>query len=108
MLGEVELLAGDTATAERVLRGLCQRLEQTHDFSHLASRASDLAEAIFLQDRFDEAYEWTRVAELHAADDDLGAQTLWRSVRAKIEARAGDNGDRRAACGGGLAADRLE
>ena len=82
--------------AERVLRELCQRLEQTHDFSHLASRASDLAEAIFLQGRFDEAYEWTRVAELHAADDDLDAQTLWRSVRAKIEARRGASGDRRA------------
>ena len=90
LLGDIELLAGDAAAAERVLRDLCHELERTRDFSHLASRASDLAEAIFLQGRLDEAHEWTEVAELHAAADDLDAQTFWRSVRAKIRARRGD------------------
>ena len=108
LLGDIELLAGDAAAAERVLRDLCHELERTRDFSHLASRASDLAEAIFLQGRFDEAHEWTRVAEFHAADDDLDAQTFWRSVRAKIEARRGDVATAPAACEGGRALDRLE
>jgi tetratricopeptide (TPR) repeat protein len=90
VLGDLELLAGNVVSAERILRGLCDQLERTRDWSHLASRASDLAEAIYVQDRLDEAEHWTSVAEEHALDDDLDAQTFWRSVRAKIHARRGD------------------
>jgi tetratricopeptide (TPR) repeat protein len=86
---DLELLAGEATAAEQVLRDLCDELQRTNDFSHLASRASDLAEALFVQARFDEAEEWTRVSQEHAADDDIDAQTFWRSVRGKIHARRG-------------------
>jgi len=90
LLGDLELLAGDAIAAEQVLIELCEELERMQDWSHLASRASDLAEAIYLQDRLDQAEERTRVAEAHASDDDLDAQTFWRSVRAKVHARRGE------------------
>ena len=90
VLGEIELLAGDPASAERVLRELCDQLKRIHDWSHLASRAGDLAEALFAQNSLDEAEEWTRTAETHAALDDRDAQLRWMPVRAKILARHGE------------------
>jgi DNA-binding SARP family transcriptional activator len=89
VLGEIELLAGEGASAERVLRELCDELQQSRDFSQLASRASDLAEALVIQGFLEEAEEWTRVAEGHAAADDVNAQMMWRPVRARIYARRG-------------------
>ncbi|MGH3065579.1 MAG: BTAD domain-containing putative transcriptional regulator, partial [Gaiellaceae bacterium] len=90
VLGEIELLAGDPTSAERVLRELCDELKRIHDWSHLASRAGDLAEALYAQDSLDEADEWTRTAETHSALDDRDAQLLWMPVRAKILARRGE------------------
>ena len=90
VLGEIELLAGDPISAERVLRELCNELKRIHDWSHLASRAGDLAEALYAQNSLDEAEEWTRTAETHAALDDRDAQLLWMPVRAKILARHGE------------------
>ncbi len=87
---DVELLSGDPAAAERILRELCAELAQMRDFLHLSSRASDLAETLYVLGQFDEADEWTRVAEGHAAPDDNSAQLLWRSVRAKTAAQQGE------------------
>jgi DNA-binding SARP family transcriptional activator len=87
VLGEIELLAGNAALSARILGELCDRLDQAKDFSHLASRASDLAEALAEQGLFAEADEWTRVAEEHAADDDIKAQMMWRPIRARVHAR---------------------
>jgi tetratricopeptide (TPR) repeat protein len=61
-----------------------QCCDQRHQLS------GDLAEALHAQGRLDEADEWTRLAEAHAPGDDLDAQILWRSVRAKVQARKGD------------------
>ncbi|HLG07454.1 MAG TPA: BTAD domain-containing putative transcriptional regulator [Gaiellaceae bacterium] len=90
ILGDVELLAGDASAAERILSEVCAELQLTRDWSHLASRASDLAEALYVQGCLDAAEQWTRVAEEHAPTDDIDAQTFWRSVRAKIHARRGE------------------
>jgi class 3 adenylate cyclase/predicted ATPase len=89
VLGDVELLAGDAIAAERTLAELCHELARSHDWSHLASSAGDLAEALYVHGRLDEAEQWTRAAEKHAASDDLDAQIKWRTVRAKILARRG-------------------
>jgi DNA-binding SARP family transcriptional activator len=91
VLGEIELLAGDWASAELVLRELCAELEQLEDLSHLASRAGDLADALYLQGRVDEAGEWTRVAETHASEDDFDAALRWRPVRALVHASQGEH-----------------
>jgi class 3 adenylate cyclase/tetratricopeptide (TPR) repeat protein len=87
ILGEVELLAGDVLAAEGVFRWVCDELMQIHAYGHLASRAGDLAEALYELGRFDEAAEWTAVAERHSASDDLDARVLWMPVRAIILAR---------------------
>ena len=89
ILGDVELLAGDAVAGAEVLTELCAELERVHAFSHLASRAGDLAEALYLLGRLDEAERWTHVAETHSATDDLDAQLLWMPVRAKVLARRG-------------------
>jgi len=88
--GEIELLVGDGDAAEPIFRAICDGLASTRDHSQLASRSSDLAEALVLQGRLDEADAQTEIAERHAADDDVNAQMMWRSVRATILARRGD------------------
>lgn len=89
VLADIEMLAGDASAAETILSDLCDRLVKAGDFSHLASRAGDLAEALLQLARVEEADDWTRVAERHAAPDDPDAQ-MWRSVRARINVRTGD------------------
>ena len=86
---DVELFGAEPAAAEQILRDLCDELERMHAYNHLSSRASDLAEALYMQGQLDEADEWTRVAEAHAATDDIGAQFQWRAVRAKVMANRG-------------------
>jgi len=87
---EIELLAGDAVAAEGVLLALCQRLEEYKDWGHLASRAGDLGEALCQQGRFEEAEQWTHMAEIHMADDDVDAGLIWRPVRARILAHRGN------------------
>ncbi len=89
VLGEIELLARDGPAATATLTTLCEGLRERGDFSHLASRASDLAKALVLTGAFDEAEASTHVAEQNAADDDVNAQMLWRPVRARILAEQG-------------------
>jgi len=90
LLGEIELLAGNASLSAQIFRELCDRLDAAKDFSHLASRAGDLAEALFGTGPVEDADEWTRVAEARSASDDLKAQMLWRPVRARIHARRGE------------------
>jgi DNA-binding SARP family transcriptional activator/tetratricopeptide (TPR) repeat protein len=90
ILGDVELLADDAVAAEAVLRWVCDELERTRSFSRLASRAGDLAEALYRQGRIDEAAEWVAVGERHSAIDDVDARTLWMPVHAKVKAQRGD------------------
>jgi DNA-binding SARP family transcriptional activator len=87
VLGEIELLADRPEAAEESLRKSCQVLGEMDMGALLASRASELAEAIYRQGRYDEAATWACVSEEHAATDDIGAQFLRRSVEAKLLAR---------------------
>jgi Flp pilus assembly protein TadD len=85
----VEMLAGDAAAAEAELRKDYRALEQMGERNYIATTAGFLAEALYAQGRYDEA--WTiakRSSEVSAADD-LAAQFHWRSVTAKLLARAG-------------------
>ena len=88
--GEIELLANDAVAAEPILRELCAELERTHALNNLASRAGDLAEALYMQGQLGEAEQWAVVAERHTATDDLDAKLAWMPVRAKIAARQGE------------------
>jgi DNA-binding SARP family transcriptional activator/tetratricopeptide (TPR) repeat protein len=86
----VDLVAGDARSAGAVLRSSCERLETMQAFGALATRAAQLAEALYQLGHDDEAEEWTRVSETHSGADDIGAQFSWRGVRAKLEARRGN------------------
>ncbi|HEY2936390.1 MAG TPA: BTAD domain-containing putative transcriptional regulator [Gaiellaceae bacterium] len=90
---DIALLADDPVGAEHALRLTCETLEEMRDFSTLATRAADLAEALYVQGRYHDAEVCTHVSEQHAGRDDVTAQTAWRSVRAKVLARRGDHDD---------------
>jgi DNA-binding SARP family transcriptional activator len=89
MRGEVEFLASDVTMAGQIFGEVCAEFERAHAYSYLASRAGDLAEALYAQGRVKDAEEWTHIAEKHSAPDDLDAQLLWMPVRAKIAAYHG-------------------
>ena len=90
--GEIELLAGRVGAADEALRESYGPLEAIGDRAHLATRAAQLADVAYLDERRDEAMEWSRRAEAAAGADDLPTQFLWRSVRAKVLATRSEVG----------------
>jgi predicted ATPase/DNA-binding SARP family transcriptional activator len=89
----VEMLAGRPAEAEARLRPGYETLERMGERALLATTAALLAQAVYAQERLDEAEELCRVSEAIAAPEDLTTQVVWRSVRAKICARRGAKGE---------------
>ncbi len=89
----VNVLGGDPAAAERDLRRDYEALEQMGEKYMLCSVASELARALVEEGRDEEAEHYTEVARELAAADDLSAQVLWRSVRARVLARRGEQED---------------
>jgi Flp pilus assembly protein TadD len=59
--------------------------------NYSCTTAAFLAEALYEQNRFDEAEELTRTVQRESAEDDLTHQVLWRSVRGKVLARRGES-----------------
>jgi predicted ATPase len=86
----IERLAGDLVTAERELREDCSFLERSGETYFLSTMTAHLARVVREQGREEEALALTLAAEKVAAEDDMDAQVLWRSIRAPILARAGD------------------
>jgi class 3 adenylate cyclase/tetratricopeptide (TPR) repeat protein len=89
----VELLAGDDAAAEQLLRRDFDALNAVGEKYSLSSVAGLLAHAVERQGRIDEADEITRIAEEISAPDDLDAQALWRGARARVLARRGQHAE---------------
>jgi class 3 adenylate cyclase/tetratricopeptide (TPR) repeat protein len=87
---QLELRAGDAAAAEAQLRPAHEHLKAIGEKGTRCGVAAILAEALYQQNRLDEAEEFTRVSEDAAASDDVLAQVWWRGVRAKVLARRGD------------------
>ncbi|MFN8619746.1 MAG: adenylate/guanylate cyclase domain-containing protein [Chloroflexota bacterium] len=90
--GPIELIADDAVAAEAELRKDHVALAAMGEQNYISTVAAFLAEALYRQDRLDEAYGFTEEAERIAAEDDAATQALWRQVRAKIVARRGDPG----------------
>ena len=82
--GPVELLAGDVEAAERELRRDYECLVELGELYNRPTVAGLLAQALYAQGRVEEAEELVTAAAEIAAEDDIDAQTLWRSVKAKI------------------------
>ena len=85
----VEMLAGDLETAEREARADYAFLEAHGETYFLSTMAGLLAKVVRDSGRDDEALALSRTAESLAAEDDIDAQVIWRTVRAPILARAG-------------------
>ena len=88
--GRIEVLAGDYAAAEAVLRATCAALERMGNRAYLATRSAELADVLWMQGRDEEADKWTGRSEELGASDDIPTQLVWRCVRAKLLARRGD------------------
>lgn len=91
----VATAAGDLAEAEAVLSRGYERLDEMGEKALLATTAAMLADVVDRQGRPNEAWALTQAAEETAADDDLSAQILWRSVRARVLAQRGEHGSGR-------------
>jgi tetratricopeptide (TPR) repeat protein len=88
--GEIELIAGDPVAAEHIIRPAVEALQQMGNHGHLVTIAPILVDALFAQDRGEEAVELIeQVAEL-AIDDDLDPQVGWRRVKARLLAQRGE------------------
>ena len=85
----VEMLAGDPAAAERELRRDYEALSAMGERYLLSTLAGELARAVYAQDRYDEALEFTETARDLSADDDITSQALWRLIQGKVLARRG-------------------
>lgn len=88
--GFIEMLAGDFVAAEKEYRRGYESLEIIGERGFLSVVAALLADALYCQGRLTEAERFTEVTEEAAASDDVSAQALWRSVRAKVLARQGE------------------
>jgi tetratricopeptide (TPR) repeat protein len=90
-LGMIESLAGSPATAARSLRDACSFLQELHNAAPvLATRAAELAAALYEQESYDEATEWLGIASQSAGEDDLDAALTRQPVEAKLRAKQGD------------------
>lgn len=85
----IEMLSGDISAAERQLRASLGGLTALGEKTHLSTRAAELAEVLYLQGRYGEAEDFTRISEEMGAGDDVETQAKWRAVRALVFARKG-------------------
>ena len=87
----VEMLAGDFAAAERELRRDHDALEAMGERYYRSTVAGLLGQMLVALERLDEAREFGDLAEQLADPDDALSQVLWRSVRARVLAAAGQH-----------------
>jgi tetratricopeptide (TPR) repeat protein len=92
--GPLELLAGEPRRAEDELRRGLAILENVGGRDMLALQSALLAEALYAQDRLDEARELVVTSQDSAAPDFVGVQVRWRVVSAKLATAARENGSR--------------
>jgi class 3 adenylate cyclase/tetratricopeptide (TPR) repeat protein len=88
--GEIELLAGDAEAAERVMREGFELLESIGETGFLSTLAAQLAAALYMQKRYEEAERFSEVSEQNASPEDLASQASWRSARAAVVAQRGE------------------
>ena len=93
--GWVELLAGDTAAAERVLRAGFDTLRKIGEMSWFSTVAGLLAEAVLQAGRREEAEALAEASRAAAAPDDVYSQVVWRTVASTVHASERASGERR-------------
>jgi class 3 adenylate cyclase/tetratricopeptide (TPR) repeat protein len=88
-MGEVEMLADDPAAAEDLRRPAFETLEAIGERGILSCIAAYLADTLYVLGRHEEAARLTVTSEESAAADDVTAQILWRTTRARVLAARG-------------------
>ncbi len=83
----IEMFAGSPDKAENFLRECCSHLQELHHTAALATRAAELASAIYEQGRYEDAADWILVARESSGRDDLDAALSRQPVEARILAR---------------------
>jgi tetratricopeptide (TPR) repeat protein len=91
-VGELELLNGDPAAAERSFRQRFEILDELGDEGTKSSAAADLAHVLCELGKFDEAERYAAIAQAVAAEDDLYSQAVGRQVQALVLAARGEIG----------------
>jgi class 3 adenylate cyclase/tetratricopeptide (TPR) repeat protein len=86
---DVELLAGDPASAERELRASYAHAERTGNRFAMPLLTASLAEALYRQGRFQEAERFAEISESTSVTGDIWMDP-WRAVKAKLLARGGE------------------
>ena len=92
-VGRVEAFAGDPVAAERLARPGLDALERIGNQGHWVTAAITVAEALYAQDRLDEAEAVVDQVHAWSMEDDSDPQIGWRRIKAKILARRGELGD---------------
>jgi class 3 adenylate cyclase/tetratricopeptide (TPR) repeat protein len=90
MHAEIEVLAGNVDGAVAGLRASYEAAKEMQARSVSGTIAAFLADAFCEQENYVEAAHFSGVTEREAASDDLVAQVLWRSSRARVLAVGGD------------------
>jgi tetratricopeptide (TPR) repeat protein len=86
----VEFLAGRPEAAEQGLRRDFEKLSAMGDKYLLPLVATLLAWCVYQQNRYDETVELLETVEKLADEEDVEAQAVWRSVKARLLAHNGD------------------
>jgi tetratricopeptide (TPR) repeat protein len=82
------MLAGAPQRAAELLGQAAEALQDRDETAILATRAGELADALYEQGRHEEAARWTRVASESAGVEDIDAALSWRPTEAKLLARS--------------------
>jgi class 3 adenylate cyclase len=86
---QIELLAGDTAAAERELRASSAAFDEFGAATSATTHRALLAEVLARAGRGEQVEELTRRVAAEAPDHDLVTQVLWRCALARVRAREG-------------------
>jgi tetratricopeptide (TPR) repeat protein len=86
----VFLSRGDPIAAEQELRPSYDALKKLGEKSHFTTLAHGLANALYMQGRYEETEQLTRECEEAVRPNDVHSEILWRSIRAKVLARKGE------------------
>jgi tetratricopeptide (TPR) repeat protein len=85
----LDIWCGKPARAEEILRPGYDSLKRLGSKSHFTSLAHALASATYAQGRYDEAEQLAIECKEMCRPNDIHSQVLWRSIRAKVQARRG-------------------
>jgi predicted ATPase/class 3 adenylate cyclase len=83
-MGNLELLSGDPAAAEREFRQGFEVLDQMGEQNFRSTIAARLAGVLCTLGRHDEAERFAQISRETSGRDDLASQVVWRGAQAKV------------------------